>query len=161
MDVNERQKLIEEYEQGYEKLITCLDGIPKEMWQFKPAPEEWSVHEIIVHMADSETDSALRARLLISEPGKSVMAYDQDLWPKSQNYHAQDWRLALDGIRWARLSTAPLIKKLPEEIWQHTVQHPEYDEPFDFYRWLKIYAGHITEHIEQIENNYKIWKEKH
>lgn len=80
MDKNERQKLIEEYGEGYQKLLACLDEIPKEIWQFKPAPEEWSVHEIIVHLADSESNSALRARRLIVEPNQPVMGYDPDLW---------------------------------------------------------------------------------
>ncbi|WP_345319967.1 hypothetical protein [Candidatus Villigracilis proximus] len=35
------------------------------------------VHEIIIHIADSETNAAARARKLIVEPGGMLMGYDQ------------------------------------------------------------------------------------
>ena len=35
---------------------------PREMWQFRPAPGAWSVHEIIVHLADSELNAYARVR---------------------------------------------------------------------------------------------------
>lgn len=158
MEKNEREQLLEQYRQGYDDLLACLDEMPKEMWQFKPEPKEWSVHEIIVHLADSETNSALRARLLISQPGNTIMAYDQDLWAVDQDYHSQSWQEALEGLKWARSSTYALVVKQPEEVWQHTVNHPEFEEPYGMELWLQIYAAHIPGHIEQIRNNHKIWQ---
>ena len=67
MDKAERKALIEKYGRAYGDFIAGLKEIPKEMWQFKPAPKEWSVHEVIVHLADSETNSYLRARRMIAE----------------------------------------------------------------------------------------------
>lgn len=158
MDKLERTNLIEQYGRGYQELLDCLDEIPKEMWQFKPEPKEWSVHEIIVHLADSETNSALRARLLISQPGKTIMAYDQDLWAIDQDYHSQSWQDALAGLKWSRTTTHALVRDLPEETWAHTVTHPEFEEPYSLELWLQIYAAHIPGHIEQIRNNHKIWQ---
>ena len=40
------------------------------------------------------------------------------------------------------------------------VKHPEYDEPYTFEKWLNIYSAHIPGHIEQIKNNYKIWRDQ-
>jgi hypothetical protein len=160
MDKHKREQLIEEYGRGYDNLMACLDEIPQEMRQFKSEPKEWSVHEILVHLADSETNSALRARLLISQPGKTVMAYDQDLWAIDQDYHSQSWQDALTGLKWARTTTYALVKKQPEEVWSHAVVHPEFDTPYTLERWLEIYAAHVPGHIEQIKNNYKIWQER-
>ena len=61
-------------------LMSTLKDIPREMWKFKPEPKEWSVHEVLVHLADSESNAALRARKLIVEPGGALMGYDQDKW---------------------------------------------------------------------------------
>ena len=68
MDRKERQEKIELYGRGFELLTEALKDIPFEMWKFKPAPAEWSVHEVLVHLADSESNAALRARKLIVEP---------------------------------------------------------------------------------------------
>lgn len=159
MDSIERNNLIDTYGQGYTDLAAALDSISQEAWQFKPAPKEWSIHEVIIHLAESETNSALRARLLITEPGRALMAYDQELWADAMDYHNQDWQLALEGVKWARASTYALIKHLPEEVWNNTVEHAEYDQPYSFELWLQIYAAHIHEHIDQINTNYKLWQE--
>lgn len=160
MDKKERDEKIELYGKGYDLLVECLKEIPREIWQFKPEPKEWSVHEILVHLADSETNAALRARKLIVEPGGALMGYDQDKWAIELNYHDQSWEDALETVKFVRKTTYKLLKQQPDEVFQNTVKHPEYDEPYTFEKWLNIYSGHIPGHIEQIKNNYKIWRDK-
>jgi hypothetical protein len=158
MEATERTKLIELYGRGVALLEECLASVPKEMWQYKPKPSEWSVHEIIVHLADSESYSAARARLLIAEPGGKIVGYDQDLWAITLDYHGQSWEDALEILRYARKTTHALIQNLPDSVWQHSVTHSEADSPYTFELWLKIYSGHIPVHIEQINSNKKLWE---
>ena len=72
MNQQERDEKIELYGKGFDLLLESLKDIPREMWKFKPEPKEWSVHEVLVHLADSESNAALRARKLIVEPGGSI-----------------------------------------------------------------------------------------
>ena len=156
-EINEK---IELYGKGFDMLVHVLQDVPSEIWQFKPAPNEWSIHEVIIHLADSESNAALRARMLIVEPGGTVMGYDQDQWVDTQNYHEHDLEDALEVVRLARKTTYALLKKQPDEIFEHIVMHPEYNEPYTFENWLNIYSAHIPGHIEQIMNNYKIWRDQ-
>ncbi len=158
MNASERNQKIELYGQGFELLTETLNAIPREAWKFKPAPKEWSIHEVIVHLADSEGNSAQRARLLTVEPGGTLMAYDQDKWALELNYHAQDVDDALQVTKYARLTTYNLLKTLPDEVFTHAVKHPEYEQPYTFEKWLDIYSRHIPGHIEQIKANYEAWK---
>lgn len=158
MDTKERNEKIELYGRGYDMLIETLKDIPKEMWKFKPEPKEWSVHEIIIHLADSESNSALRVRKLIVEPGGTLMGYDQDKWAIDLNYHVQSTDDALEVLRLARKTTYELLKRQPDEVFTHSIIHPEMSEPYTFEKWLNIYPKHVPGHIEQIKNNYKIWK---
>lgn len=158
MDKKERDEKIELYGRGYDMLMEILKDIPQEMWQFKPEPKEWSVHEILVHLADSESNAALRARKLIVEPGGLLMGYDQDKWAIELNYHEQSWEEALETVKFVRKTTYKFLKQQPDEVFQNAVKHPEYDEPYTFEKWLNIYSGHIPGHIKQIKNNYLIWK---
>ncbi|MBI3172613.1 MAG: DinB family protein [Chloroflexi bacterium] len=160
MNIQERNEKIELYGRGVDLLEQALQEIPREMWQFKPAPTEWSVHEILVHLADSETNAALRARKLIVEPGGTVMGYDQDAWAVALDYHSQSWEDALETTRLVRKTTYALLQQQPEEVFAHSLKHPEYEDPYTFEKWINIYSGHIPGHIEQIRNNYKIWKER-
>jgi hypothetical protein len=159
MNKQERNEKIELYGRGHDLLIEMLKDIPQEMWKFKPDAKEWSVHEVLVHLADSETNAALRARKLIVEPGGTLMGYDQDKWTVELDYHEQSYEDSLEIVRLARKTTYELLKKQPDEVFEHFVKHPEYEEPYTFENWLNIYSGHIPGHIEQIRNNYKIWKD--
>lgn len=160
MNQAERNKKIELYGKGFDLLLEMLKDIPREVWKFKPEPKEWSVYEVLIHLADSESNAALRARKLIAEPGGTLMGYDQDKWAVELDYHDQSYEDALNIVRLVRKTTYELLKKQPDEVFEHSVKHPEYDEPYTFEKWLSIYSEHIPGHIEQIRNNYKIWRDQ-
>lgn len=160
MDKAEREQLLEQYRTAFDEFEAALALIPKEAWLFKPAPKEWSVHQVIVHLADSETNSYLRARRLVADPGKPLMAYDQDLWADKLDYHSQSTEDALQLLKFVRKMTYDFVSKLPDEAWEVQGVHPEYAEPYAFTKWLKIYAKHPREHAKQITENYRLWKEQ-
>jgi DinB superfamily len=160
MTPEERKLKIKRYGKGFAMLKETLSEIPRKAWKYKPASTEWSIHEIIIHLVDSETNSALRARLLAAEPGRSVMAYDQDKWAASLNYHDQNVDDALKLLKYVRKTTFCWLKTLPDGVFENTVVHAEYDKPYSFEMWLSIYPEHIPGHIEQIKNNYELWKKQ-
>jgi hypothetical protein len=159
MNTKERNEKIELYGRGYDLLKAALVEVPAEAMYFKPEPQEWSVYEVIIHIADSESNAALRARKLIVEPGGTIMPYNQPLWADVLNYHEHNFDDALEVTRLARKTTYELLKRVPEIVFNtHWIKHPEYDEPYTFDKWVDIYSAHIPGHIEQIQNNVKAWK---
>jgi hypothetical protein len=152
----DRTKILESYSKGYENLIACINEMPKEMRQFKPAPNKWSVHEIIIHMADSEVNSYSRARKIISEPGSTIMAYDQDILADETKYHEQNTEDALELFRHLRKMTYNVIKNLPEETWSNSIYHPE-NGIMTLEDWLKTYEEHVTIHVNQMKRNLADW----
>jgi uncharacterized damage-inducible protein DinB len=160
MNQGERNQKIEDYGRGYDRLLEALADIPREAWDYKPSAEDWSVHEILVHMGDSESMAALRLRKLIVEPGSTLMGYDESKWAGALEYQKQDADDALQIIKLARQTSYRLLKTLPEEAFAHAVKHPEYSEPYTFDKWLSIYARHIPDHVEQMKKSYEAWKKK-
>ena len=134
MDQKERNEKIEQYGRGYALLTDELAKLPREAWDFKPSPSDWSVHEIIVHMGDSESMAALRARKLIVEPGSILMGYEEAKWAGALDYQTQNLEDSLQIIKLARQSTYHLLKSLPDEIFTHSVIHPEHGEAYSFER---------------------------
>jgi uncharacterized damage-inducible protein DinB len=155
----DRPAKIESYGRAYEQLAAALAEFPKEMWKFKPSPERWSIHEIIIHLADSEANSFVRARVFLAEPGKTIMAYDQEKWAKFMNYHDQDADTALDLFRALRKSTYELIRKAPADACERSIVHPEAGL-MTMDRWLDIYEHHIPGHIDQMRKNFEAWKQR-
>ena len=152
----ERHSKIVAYGEADERLIGALKQFPKEMWQYKPGPNRWSIHEIIVHLADSEANSYIRCRRFIAEPGASVMAYDENRWADLLNYHCQNPEEALELFRLLRRLSHRLIKDLPDAAWSNTVDHPE-NGIMTMDDWLGVYTSHVPDHIQQMRATHAAW----
>jgi uncharacterized damage-inducible protein DinB len=152
-----RADTIESYGGAHRRLVLALQEFPPEMWQYKPAPEAWSIHETIVHIADSEANSYARCRKLIAEPGQAVMAYDENRWATALNYHSQSTAEALELFRVLRRNSYHLIRSLPEAAWAHTIVHPE-NGVMTMEDWLEVYERHIPDHIAQMRLVHDAWR---
>jgi hypothetical protein len=158
MTTQERNDLIASYGKAYETFMAALWKYPTEMWQWKPGPDKWSIHEIIIHIADSEANSYIRCRRFIAEPGSGVYGYADAIWAKALDYQNQSTDDALNLFKLLRHMSYKLIKTVPDHIWETaTVQHSESGE-MAFERWLEIYEEHIPVHIRQMERTYQQWK---
>ena len=157
MTPEDRNQRIEAYAGAYEQLVEALNQFPRPMWQYKPGPDRWSIHQIIFHIADSEANSYVRCRCFLAEPGKTIMAYDENRWAESLRYDEQSPEEALELFRLLRQMSFRLIQNLPEPTWSSTIEHPE-GGIMTLEDWLNIYANHIPEHIRQMQATYEAWK---
>ncbi len=73
----ERTALIDRYERGPALLKAALAKFPPEALQWRPAPDKWSAHEVIVHCGDSETNAAGRIRYLLAETKPVIQVGDE------------------------------------------------------------------------------------
>lgn len=153
----EISSLVESYGKAYEKIMDCLQEIPREIWQWQPPYHKWTIHENLLHLADSEANSYLRCRKFIAEPGATVMAYDQDQWAKALAYHQQSAEDALELFRLLRKMSYELIRKLPSENWNNTIEHPE-NGTMQLWQWLRVYENHT--HIYQMQRVHEAWKKE-
>lgn len=158
MTISARKELIESYGNAYYLLVEALREFPREMWQWKPAPDKWSIHEVLIHIADSEVNSYVRCRRFIAEPGSGVYGYDENKWAKNLNYHQQNIEDALELFKWLRKSSYNLIKNVDEQTWlTATIQHSE-NGIMAFDDWLRTYEEHIPVHIKQMQRNLQAWR---
>jgi len=156
MTPDTRAQKLESYGSAYAVLAEAVQRFPREMWQFRPAPDRWTIHEILVHIADSEANSYVRCRRAIAEPGQAVMPYDEMRWAAELRYHDQSPEEALELFKWLRSKSYRLIQGLPELAWSNTIYHPE-NGTMTLEDWLEVYARHIPEHVAQMQANYEAW----
>ena len=76
---SERERLIQQYADGPARLEGALAVVPAAARQWRPAPGEWSAHEVVCHCADSETNGAARIRYLVCEPEPIVLGYAESV----------------------------------------------------------------------------------
>jgi hypothetical protein len=156
----ERRQKLESFGRAPALLSAALRQYPKKMWLYKPSPDRWSIHEIILHLADSEATSYVRCRRFIAEPGSPVLKFDAARWAGTLGYFHQSTREALEIIRRLRKMTYQLIVTLPEAVWSHTVEHPR-DGELSLDRWIEMQERHVPHHIEQMRQNYERWLATH
>jgi len=153
----EREALIEQYARGPERIREALATAPEGARQWRPGLDKWSVHEVVVHCADSETNAALRIRYLIAEKEPLIVGYDQAEWARLFDYHRQPLEEALVVTAAARSRSVPLLRRLSEAQWTKEGRHTEMGR-YTAEDWLRIYAAHLEGHARQIERNVAAWK---
>lgn len=149
MGASERKQLIEKYAAGYDDVADALKGFPAGQLTAHPIPGKWSAAEIVHHLADSETTSALRLRKLLTEEFPVIHGYDQEHYARVLRYNERDIAPSLEAFRAARATTAQILSLMTEKDWAREGWHTESGR-YTVERWLEIYAAHAAGHAGQI-----------
>ena len=148
MDRATRQKLIDQYKDGYRVVAQALAGAKDEELDTRPAPNKWTAREIAHHLADSEMTSAIRLRRLLVESRPEIQGYDQDEFARKLHYD-RPIEASLDAFNAARRTTAEILDRMSEADWLREGTHSEIGR-YTVERWLEIYAPHAHGHANQI-----------
>jgi hypothetical protein len=149
MENNERHAMMEQYAAGYDEVVRSLEGFPEDKLGEHLIPGKWSAREIVQHLADSEMNSAIRLRKLLTEDDPIIQGYDQEFYATRLRYNERDIAPALDALRGARATTAQLLASMTDDDWQRAGTHSESGR-YTAVDWLKIYAAHAHNHAGQI-----------
>jgi len=132
------------------KLERLIKGVPTSKLRKRPAPDKWSVSEILAHLADAEIVGGFRMRLILGAPGTPIAAFDQDSWVTSGHYEKRDPRKSLEQFRVLRAANLALLKSLKPEQWKHYGMHSERGQE-TIEHIVRMFSGHDINHIQQIE----------
>jgi hypothetical protein len=153
------KELLAQYADGYLLLKEAVKGLSEEELNFKPAPEAWSIKEIVVHVADTEIVAIHRMKRVISEENPLLTAFDQNAWAKRQQYMNLDANLYVELLGLLRQSFLPVLNSLTAEDWQHTGIHIEAGK-VALHDLLKKFVGHLDTHLRQIDRLKQAYRNK-
>jgi hypothetical protein len=132
------------------KIERLIKGVPRARLGKRPAPQKWSVTEILSHLADSEIVTGWRIRQILAAPGAPIQAFDQDAWAAAGHYGKRDARRALEQFRVLREVNLALLQSLMAEQWkQHGIHAERGQETIEHI--ARMMAGHDLNHTKQIE----------
>jgi hypothetical protein len=141
--------LLQQYAEGYEAVVDALQAVDNETLDRRPAPGEWSARQVVHHLADSETMSAIRLRRLLTEDNPVIEGYDENAWAARLHYEARPVAASLELLRTVRAASAELLSHLAPEDWERAGTHTE-SGPYSVQTWLETYARHPHDHADQI-----------
>jgi hypothetical protein len=132
-----------------DELEAVVSGLTEAQLSFRPAPREWSVRQIVHHLADSHANAFIRLKLALTEDNPTIRPYDQEAFAELPDTLDAPISLSLPFIRALHARWAYLFHRLDEAAWARTFQHPEYG-PFTLARLLDTYVEHCDIHLDQI-----------
>ena len=148
MDPENRQKLVDQYKEGYRAVTEALAGATEAELDAHPAPGKWSAREIVHHLADSEMTAAIRVRLLLASDRPPINGYDEMEFSRRLHYD-RPIEPSLDAFKAARRTTADILDRISEADWSREGTHTEIGR-YTMDRWLEIYGVHAHNHAAQI-----------
>jgi hypothetical protein len=113
-----------------------------------PAPGEWSVRQIVGHLADNELVAGVRLRSMLTEEGPDLFGYDSDDWTRFAAL--EPVRQVIRRFKICRANTCAVLESLSEEGWRKH-GHISYRGVESVRVQVAILAGHDQSHIRQLE----------
>ncbi len=149
MDRAERERLLGLYATGYDEVLKALEGVTDEDWDKREAEGEWTVREIVHHLADSEMNAASRIRMVVADQDPQIRNYDQNAWTAKFSFPDRPLDISMIAFKAARETTVPVLAILTEDDWQRAGTHSEFG-PMTAETWLEWYGPHAHDHADQI-----------
>lgn len=115
----------------------------------RPKGSDWSIRDVVMHLADSEMVASVQFRLVVAEDEPALPAFDQELWKRRLHYLWRDPEFALGLFQQARWANAELLQQCDAAAWQRTGLHPVRG-PVTLAGLVEHYAAHAEEHAEQV-----------
>ena len=131
-------------------LAQLVEGVSPERLRARPAPDKWSVAELLAHFAEAEMGAFWRYRQMIEHNGCSLPSYDQELWSRLGDYSSQDPRESTQLFTLLRLANLRMFERLTPEEWQRYGVHTERGQ-MSVRDLAEQLAGHDVNHLMQVK----------
>jgi uncharacterized damage-inducible protein DinB len=132
------------------KIAEAVKGLSAAALDYKPSPDKWSIRQQVAHLVDAEIVMSTRFHWAAAQPGKPIVAFDQDLWAATGKYASTPLELSLPTFTAARAWTTNFVRRLtPAEREGAYIMHEERGKE-TLQRLLTMMAGHDLNHLKQI-----------
>jgi uncharacterized damage-inducible protein DinB len=144
------ETLIDEYSRGYAMLREAIEGLAEEELRFKPAPDKWSIHEILIHVTDAEILATYRLKKVLAEEEPLLISFDQNAWANNLGYDLLDREQYLLLFQLLRSSMQTFLDNLTEEQAERVGKYADAKQ-ITFKQLMGFRVQHVRDHLAQIE----------
>lgn len=149
-----RHEAITVLEQAPVALRSAVAGLNET--QFDTRYRNWSVRQIVHHLADSHVNAYVRFKLALTEERPTIKPYDEGRWVALDDSRSGSIAAPLALLDGLHASWVQLLRCLTEEQYARSYFHPEMGEEVPLFRALGSYAWHCRHHTGQI-----LWLREH
>ncbi len=132
-------------------LLSLLSDLSAETWNRRPAPESWSLTEILCHLRDIDAEvHRPRMEMILSSDYPFLPAIDTNPWASERRYADQSGPGALTALVEGRKRTLQLLESLPPEAWERRARHALLG-PTTLAEVMSIAADHELLHLADVK----------
>lgn len=110
----------------------------------------WTVRQIVHHLADSHVNSYIRFKWTLTEEQPTIKAYDEARWAALADSRTGDIRAPLALMEGLHARWVQLMRGMTEEQFARSFNHPETGTSISLSAALAYYAWHCRHHTAQI-----------
>jgi hypothetical protein len=121
----EFEKLCQELTENAETIRALVNGVNQAEAQIRPAPESWSILEVVCHLADEErNDFRPRLDIMLNRPSEKFAPNDSQEWITERKYNERDLAGSLEDFLAERKKSLEWLKGLANSNWEATYTTP-------------------------------------
>lgn len=143
------RSLIDAYESAPAKVRAAVAGLTREELTARPGPGKWSIFEVVIHLADSDSISIDRMKRILIEDKPPLLYADETAYVDKLFTHDQDLEDALTLLEVGRRQWARVLRRLPDAAFERTGQHNR-SGTVTVGRMIPSYIKHIDGHLKFI-----------
>jgi uncharacterized damage-inducible protein DinB len=147
--------LIDAYEHSVQKVRAAVAGLAPEKMKAFPIPGTWSIHQIVIHVVDSDLVGADRMKRIIAMDNPPLSSYDETLFTQRLAYHEQSIDDALETMRLNSRQMGRVLKALPESALARKGIHSQEGE-LTLKQMLERMIKHVDHHLKFIVDKRKL-----
>lgn len=146
-------QLVDRLEASTSELADALAQLPADQIARIPKEGEWSLHEVMSHVRDTEVNAfTYRVDLILkSDSPPAVASFDQEEWSKEHYSPDEPLKDIVAEFRAARRKLVKLLRGTRDSDWKRYAVHPVYGNIPIEYIALHSYT-HTLEHMQQFMN---------
>ena len=143
-----------------ERTAGALRGLADSAASARPAPDKWSIKEIVGHLIDSASNNHQRFVRAQWSDDLVCPSYDQDAWVATQGYQTAPWKELVElwrsyNLHLARVMTAIPVATRQRERTRHNLDRVAFrtipaDRPVTLEYFMRDYVEHMKHHLTQI-----------
>lgn len=141
---------LREYARVVPLLRRAVAGLSAEQMQQRPGPGDWSIHEVVIHILDSDIVSWDRMKRIATMERPSLIRYDETASAKTLFYHDQRIDDALILFEIGRRQMLRILERLPVETFDRLGVHSDYGD-VSLFEMVGKYVDHVEHHIRFID----------
>lgn len=144
--------IVQVLETQLDEVLPVLRGISEEKSLYRYAPDKWSIRQVLNHVNDCERVFLFRAMWFARGFASPLPSFDQNLAVNGADPDRFPWRTHVEEFRAVRQASLAFFRNLPEDAWMRTGVAS--DNPFTVRSLAYILAGHVTHHVDIVQQRY-------